>query len=501
MDDEKVARRSSVETGAPVAYSGRSDRFARDCPRPLKSPLPLKIVVPLLLVIVGSLAIAVYAEFGFRRLEIANRQMAVALEMEAALHEVLGLIVDAETGQRGYLITGKDEYLQPYEAAVPKIGDAFHRLRELLVVYGSVEQRDSLGRLNELFGKKLAELEAVIALYKKDGSEAAQALINTGIGRRTMDEIRVTVDQMVSTHRRQIDDATRRWSGDIAFARVGMEIMTAFTVALLLVVWLLQRRDAQQREERRRSMQEDQRRLEAIVQERTADLSELSNYLQVVREDEKSKLARDIHDELGGVLVSAKMDVAWVEKRIKGRDPEATAKLERTLQALDDGVQIKRRIIEDLRPTLLDNLGLAPAIDWQVNEFCNRAGLKCTLSLPTDDMVLDPHVSIALYRILQEALTNIGKYARAKSVHVELNASSDNITLLIEDDGIGIPDGAQKNKLSHGITGMRQRVRALRGEFSITRRAEGGTLIEVNIPLERRPPAEESAPARADAPV
>jgi signal transduction histidine kinase len=466
----------------------------------LKSVLPYRIVIPLVLGIVASLAIAVYAEFGFRRLEVANRQMAVALEMEAALHEALGLIVDAETGQRGYLLTGKEEYLAPYQAALPKIGDAFHRLRELLVVHGNAEQRDNLGRLNELFGKKLVELEAAIALYKKDGTDAAQALINTGIGKRTMDEIRIAVDDMVTTHRRQIDDATRRWAGDIAFARVGMEIMTAFTVALLLVVWLLARRDATQREERRRTMQEDQRRLEALVQERTADLSELSNYLQVVREDEKSKLARDIHDELGGVLVSAKMDVAWVEKRIKGRDPESAAKLERTLQALDEGVQIKRRIIEELRPTLLDNLGLAPAIDWQVNEFCNRAGLKCKLSLPTEDVTLDPHVAIALYRILQEALTNIVKYARAKNVHVELNPTDDNITMLIEDDGIGIPDGAQNNRLSHGITGMRQRVRALHGEFSIGRRPEGGTLIEVNIPIERSQP-EQDAAAPAEAPA
>lgn len=466
----------------------------------MKSPLPLRIVIPLVLGMVASLAIAVYAELGFRRLEIANRQMAVALEMEATLHEALGLIVDAETGQRGYLLTGKEEYLQPYQAALPKIGDAFHRLQELLVIHGAADQRDSLARLNGLFGKKLAELEAAIALYRKDGTDAAQALINTGIGKRTMDEIRATVDDMVGTHRRQIDEATLRWAGDIAFARVGMQIMTAFTVALLLVVWLLARRDAQQREERRRTMQEDKQRLEALIDERTAELSELSNYLQVVREDEKSKLARDIHDELGGVLVSAKMDVAWVDKRIKGKDPEASVKLERTLQALDDGVQIKRRIIEDLRPTLLDNLGLAPALDWQVNEVCSRAGLKYTLSLPSDELTLDPRVSIALYRIVQEALTNIVKYARAKNVHVELSAADDNVALLIEDDGVGIPDGAQKNRLSHGITGMRQRVRALRGEFSIRRRAEGGTLIEVNIPLERNP-RDQPAPAPVDTPV
>ena len=455
----------------------------------MKSVLPLKIVIPLVLGIVASFAIAVYAEFGFRRLEVANRQMAVALEMEATLHEVLSLIVDAETGQRGYLLTGRDEYRQPYDTALPKIENAFNRLRRLLVQIGNPEQLDRSGRLNGLVGKKLAELEASIALYQKDGPEVAQALLNTGIGKRTMDEIHAETDTMVITHRRQIEDATNRWSADIAFARVGMQIMTAFTIALLLIVWLLGRRDTQQREERRRLIQEDKQRLEAIVEERTADLSELSNYLQVVREDEKSKLARDIHDELGGVLVSAKMDVAWVENRVKARDPESAAKLVRTLQALDDGVQIKRRIIEELRPTLLDNLGLSAALDWQVKEICSRAGLKCTLGLPTDDPALDPHVSIALYRILQEALTNIVKYARAKNVNVDLVYAADTITLMIEDDGVGIPDNAQNNRLSHGISGMRQRVKALRGEFAIRQRPEGGTMIEVNIPVEPQPDA------------
>jgi signal transduction histidine kinase len=452
---------------------------------PVKSVLPLKIVVPLVLGIIASLSIAGYAEVAFRRLEVANRQMAVALEMEATLHETLALIVDAETGQRGYLLTGKEEYLQPYDSALPRIADSLHKLRELLVADGTAAQRDNIGQLSNLVGRKLAELEAAIALYRKDGPEVAQALLNTGVGKRAMDDIRASIDTMATNHRRELDDAAKRWAGDIAFARVGMQVMTAFTVALLLIVWLLARRDANQREERRRRMQEDKLRLEAEVEERTADLSELSNYLQVVREDEKSKLARDIHDELGGVLVSAKMDVAWVEERVRDGDAAAAAKLNRTLQALDDGVQIKRRIIEELRPTLLDNLGLAAALDWQVKEICNRAGLKYELSMPTDDGAIDPQTSIALYRILQEALTNIVKYAGATTVHVDLGTTAENVTLVIEDDGVGIPDNAQNNKLSHGIAGMRQRVKALHGEFSISRRAEGGTLIEANIPLAR----------------
>ena len=464
----------------------------------MKLVLPLKVVAPLVLGIIASLAITVYAELGYRRLEYANQQMAVALEMQASLQETLALIVNAETGQRGYLLTGKEEYLAPYNAAVPKIDSAFGRLRELLVTQGTPDQRASAGRINNLVGKKLAELEAAIALYRKDGADAAQALLNTGIGKRAMDEIRADVDTMVASHRRQLDEATTRWAMDIEFARVGMRVMTAFTVALLLVVWLLSRRDAQQREARRLDAQEERKRLESVVEERTAELSELSNHLQVVREEEKSKLARDIHDELGGILVSAKMDVAWVEKRMKSRDAESAVKLERALQALDDGVQIKRRIIEELRPTLLDNLGLSAAVDWQVHEICDRAGLKCTIATPPDESAIPPSVSIAIYRIVQEALTNIVKYARARTVNVELGTSGDTLTLLIEDDGVGISPGAQSNHLSHGIAGMRQRVRALHGEFAIARRAEGGTMIEVNIPIAPTPSTLD-APEPADA--
>jgi signal transduction histidine kinase len=445
----------------------------------------MKIVLPLVLGIVASLAIAVYAELGYRRLEVANRQMAVALEMQATLNETLALVVDAETGQRGYLLTGKEEYLAPYTSALPKMDGAFSRLRELLVQNGSAEQRDALGRLNGLVGKKLAEMEASIALYKKDGPQAAQSLLDTGIGRRAMDAIRTEVEGMSAARRKQVEDATARWSSDIAIGRLGMEAMTAFTVLLLLVVWFLARRDAQTREQRRRIAVEDKRRLESEVEDRTAELSELSSYLQKVREDEKSKLARDIHDELGGILVSAKMDVAWVEERMKKKDPEMSAKLERALQALDDGVQIKRRIIEELRPTLLDNLGLSAALDWQVHEICDRAGITATVATPADDSTILPQISIALYRILQEALTNIVKYAKAKNVNVDLGLDTETVTLLIEDDGVGIPADAQNNLLSHGIAGMRQRVRALHGEFSIARRPEGGTMIEVNIPLGR----------------
>jgi signal transduction histidine kinase len=154
---------------------------------------------------------------------------------------------------------------------------------------------------------------------------------------------------------------------------------------------------------------------------------------------------------------------------------------------LDEGVEMKRRIIEELRPTLLDNLGLAAAIDWQVRQVCERAGLQCALNLEDTEIELPPDVTIALYRIVQEALTNIVKYAKARHVDVDLVQSSEEVSLVIQDDGVGLPAGADTNVLSHGISGMRQRVRALGGEFSIRGKPRAGTTIEVNIPLKPAP--------------
>ena len=163
---------------------------------------------------------------------------------------------------------------------------------------------------------------------------------------------------------------------------------------------------------------------------------------------------------------------------------------------LDEGVEMKRRIIEELRPTLLDNLGLASAIDWQVKQVCDRAGLQCTLNLEESDIELPPEVSIALYRIVQEALTNVVKYAKARHVEVDLVQNAEEVSLVLQDDGVGLPPGADTNALSHGISGMRQRVRALGGEFTIRGKPRAGTTLEVNIPLASRRGAA-AAPAEA----
>ena len=256
--------------------------------------------------------------------------------------------------------------------------------------------------------------------------------------------------------------------------------MTVFALVLLLMVWWLLRREMRLREEKRLQLVVEREQLEAEVERRTAELSELSTHLQTVREEEKARLARDIHDELGGVLVSAKMDVALAEERLRGSpNAEVSAKLKRAMELLDSGVTLKRRIIEELRPSLLDNLGLGPAVEWLAHQTCDRAGIVLKASVPADAPPLPPDISIALYRIAQESLTNILKYAKANKVELEIVQTADAVSMLIADDGIGMPSKSPTRRLSHGISGMRQRVRALGGEFSIHSTPGRGTMVEV----------------------
>jgi len=463
----------------------------------VKRLLPLRVLLPLALGVIVSLGVLGFAEIGYRRLEFANKAMSAALEMETAVNETLALIGDAESSQRGFLLTGDASYLKPYNAALPKIDRTFARLRELINANGTAEMIDHAGQLNGLIGRKLSELESTLALNERNGREAAFQLIGTGLGQRLMEDIRSQAQSILDELRESSARGGTRWAQDIEFGRVGMLTMTAFTIALLFVVWALARREISAREAKRRMLLEEQRRLEQEVATRTEELSELSTYLQTVREEEKSRLARDIHDELGGIIVGAKMDVAWAAQRCKATLPEAAEKLNRALLILDEGVEMKRRIIEELRPTLLDNLGISSALDWQIRQTCERAGLHCELNLA--ELELPPEVAIAIYRIAQEALTNIVKYASAKTVDVELLGDAEGVSLIVHDDGTGLPAGVESNRLSHGIIGMRQRVRALDGTFRIGSRPGSGTTVEVFIPL--APPSAEPAPLQGEQPA
>jgi signal transduction histidine kinase len=208
---------------------------------------------------------------------------------------------------------------------------------------------------------------------------------------------------------------------------------------------------------------------------------DLASHLQLVREEERTDVAREIHDELGQALTALKMDVHQVGQRLG--DAHAVApKLKTMSRLIDTTVQTVRRISSELRPKLLDDLGLSAAIEWQARAFEQRAGIVCAIRSEPDDIVLDPARSTALFRIFQEALTNVARHAEASRVDVVLTNFAGAVEMSVADDGKGIGAAQVEDGRSLGIVGMRERVRAQGGELQITRRPEGGTAVHVRIP-------------------
>lgn len=224
------------------------------------------------------------------------------------------------------------------------------------------------------------------------------------------------------------------------------------------------------------------RRVEAEVAERTRELSSLSNFLQTQSEREKALLARELHDALGGILTPAKMDLSWLEMRL-GKDPEYNERMRRLSALIDQGIDLKRRIIENLRPSLLDHLGLASALQWFVDEVCRDASIDCRLHISDKLERLPADLEIALYRVVQESVGNIVKHAKAKRLDLVLERTPDGLKLLVGDDGVGIADLELAKTLSHGLAGMMHRVRSVNGTFDIQSRPGKGTRIEVFVPL------------------
>jgi signal transduction histidine kinase len=171
-----------------------------------------------------------------------------------------------------------------------------------------------------------------------------------------------------------------------------------------------------------------------------------------------------------------------VQNRVRGTDASAAKKLQGLLGVLDQAIAIKRRVTEELHPTLLDNLGLGAALQWHVKEVCGRAGLVPDVKMPAREIALPDQVAVALFRIVQEALTNTVKYAKARKVTVALSRSAAGVALVVADDGVGLPPPAERRETAHGMLGMRERVRALRGELVIKSKPNAGTSIEVFVP-------------------
>jgi len=240
-------------------------------------------------------------------------------------------------------------------------------------------------------------------------------------------------------------------------------------------------RDVTRRRESERQLRESHRQLR-----------ELSASLQTVREEERTRIARELHDELGQQLTGLRLDVSWLGTRLKD---DRTGLLEKTngmKSTLNNTVAAVRRISSELRPLLLDDLGLVPAVEWLRDDFAKRTGIEVHLDVGERDLRIDKDTATAVFRILQESLTNVARHAEASAVWVRLDADSGRLRLSIRDNGRGMDPEASPKGRSFGLIGIRERAIMLNGEVRINSRPGDGTEIRVELPLATTPADEKT---------
>jgi signal transduction histidine kinase len=440
------------------------------------------LVVALLLATVVGLFVA--AQLGQRRLEEARARIELGAQRQQALADLWQLLRQAESSQRGYILVGNAAYLAPFQKASADFDAALKQLDAAYAGAGAPARSD-VTQLEQLSNAKFDEMRSTIEAFGIRGRAAALELVRTDAGAYTMSQIDDMVARIVARDGAEAVETTRRWQVN-RWTSIGTTSAALFASGgLLLLLSRLTLRQLRSKERETEQLTVRQAELEHMVEVRTAELSELSTHLQSVAEQEKAALSRELHDELGGLLVAARMDLSWLEERVGSGDPDVIGYFKRVQDALQAGFDIKRRVIESLRPTLLDNLGLVPALRWQVADMCERAGLKHLERYPEGDLLLVPEASIAVFRIVQEALANVLKHAHASAVEVTVEVLEPWLLVRVRDDGVGVPPERLLALRAQGLAAMRQRARGLGGHWHVQRPPSGGTEIEVRLPLAR----------------
>ncbi|MDP3796391.1 MAG: CHASE3 domain-containing protein [Polaromonas sp.] len=436
-----------------------------------------KMAISLPLAVLAAAILIFINEASFHESTAAAANIEEAQQTREAINQLLQRMLDAETGSRGYLLTGDPRYLEPYNSATADISQNLDVLRQLFIPYRN--ELAEFGVMSRHISRKLAEMDLSVRMRKEGNEDAWKFVLTTDVGKEHMEAIRVQSSKLAASSIRKMELGQAQIKKTLQLSRIGVATM-ALAGLLAFYMYLLQTKAllASGRREQE-SLQRERDLLEKQVRERTATLAELATHLQNVREDERGHLARELHDELGALLTAAKLDVARLRSRLAGNLPEAAERLAHLTSTLNSGIALKRRIVEDLRPSSLSHLGLVASLEILAREFEERSGLSITTDL--ESVELGGSAQLTVYRLVQESLTNIAKYAAASQAEISLHNFDRYISVEVKDNGKGFRVESV-GPTSHGLAGMRHRVEAAGGRLTVTSTEGSGTRISAVLP-------------------
>jgi signal transduction histidine kinase len=434
--------------------------------------------------------------------ELSQREAAAAGVAQTSttvdrLRVLHSMLASAESSHLSFVLTRDPRHARSAEESARHLGDALQHAETALRL--NPAHAEGFAQVQAMATGKLTAFATALEFERTGRHSEAVHLLAGGESRAaTARALELLAQQIATQHDRLVVLQQQAFARGRRVAVSGV-VIGGITLAVAVICYGLARRHARGWRDAEAALREAHETQEQRVTARTAQLAGLSRHLLDAGEREKAALARELHDELGSNLTAINLDIAAVANQLKTQDPTSAARLTRAVKVLKDTVELKRRIIQGLRPSVLESLGLVAALSMCCEEFTDSTGLPCATDLPDELEVVNDDAAIALYRVVEEALINVARHAQASRAEVRLVPDDDMLHLTIIDDGIGISPDALGRPLVHGLLGLRERIARLGGSLSVLPGDPGGTVIEVRVPRNAEPAG--GVPTAADNPV
>lgn len=397
-------------------------------------------------------------------------------------------LYSAESSQRGYLLTQRSEYLALYKTALSEAKRNIRTIADLANKNLAHQPQDNeykaLIATTASLEAKADAMAMVLAFIENGKLDDAKQVMDSDQEILNMQSFMLNTQLLIDAQSKQLDALLAERNSTMMMARVSL-IVGAIVLILLVVLVIKQLLiEISTKSNLQKLLVEHNKINDEKLAQQAATLNNLAfEYLSNV-EQERHQLSRELHDEMGAILTATKMDVAWVMKKLKDDAPDIVDKLRKTNTYIDQGINIKRDIVERLHPSIIRTLGFWPALRLLIEDAAERNEWKLTLNFPEATPKVDDTVSLIAYRIVQESLNNSSKYAHASLVFIDIAVDGKTLKLVIKDNGVGFDVGVLESR-SHGLAGMRHRVTSIGGRFEISSSPDSGTVTRIQLPITR----------------
>jgi signal transduction histidine kinase len=438
-----------------------------------------------------SLIVTIFSLFFNERwLDDAAEKSAQIAQFNRVLLEVGQLqsnMYKAESAQRGYLLTHSKDYLLFYDVGVEGAKQSLQTIQASLLsmtpsaIYKT--EQTILSKLSADVGAKISEMNLTLEFATNGKVADAKKVVKLDSGLIQMNSISLNAEDLQTALKNRLQAVYK--ARNVTRTVIRTSVIAGPIVLIFLVVLVIKQllRELADKAVLQQQLSSENQRHETHAIEQSKLLRSLALDYQADVERERYKLARELHDELGSILTASKMDISWVIKSIGKTHPEVVDKLKKTNTYLDQGINFKRQVVQELHPSMISSFGFWPALRSLIDDAVERNKWELTLTLPDENTHINETISLVAYRIVQETLNNCNKYAKATSLSVHMISDEKHLKIEIQDNGVGL-DLESLDTKTHGLSGMRHRVLAIGGHFEIVSSVGQGLFTRAILPLD-----------------